>query len=48
MAVQLALNTVGTEEIEQEITWSVYPNPVTSELYFTLVDELPEKVQIID
>lgn len=48
LAVQLALNTVGTEEIEQEITWSVYPNPVTNELYFTLVDELPEKVQIID
>ena len=48
MAVQLALNTVGTEEVEQEIPWSVYPNPVTKDLFFTLVDELPEKVQIID
>lgn len=48
LAVQLALNTVGTEEVEQEIPWSVYPNPVSSELFFTLVDELPEKVQIID
>lgn len=48
LAVQLALNTIGTEEIENEIPWTVYPNPVVNELHFTLVDELPSKVQIID
>jgi hypothetical protein len=47
-AVQLALNTIGTEEIEYEIPWTVYPNPVINELHFTLVDELPSKVQVID
>lgn len=48
VAVQLALNTIGTEEIEYEIPWTVYPNPVVNELHFTLVDELPSKVQVID
>lgn len=48
VAVQLALNTIGTEEIENDIPWSVYPNPVVNELHFTLVDELPTKVQVID
>jgi subtilisin family serine protease len=48
VAVQLALNTIGTEELEHEIPWSVYPNPVTNDLYFTIVDELPIKAQIID
>lgn len=47
-AVKLALVTVGTEEIEQEMHWSVYPNPVLKDLRFTLVDELPSKVQIVD
>lgn len=47
-AVQLALNTIGTEEIEYEIPWTVYPNPVVNELHFTIVDELPSKVQVID
>jgi hypothetical protein len=47
-AVKLALVTVGTEEIEQEMHWSVYPNPVLKDLRFTLVDELPAKVQIVD
>lgn len=47
-AVQLALNTVGIENIESELQWTVYPNPVVNDLYFTLVDELPSKVQIID
>jgi hypothetical protein len=44
----LALVTVGTEEIEQEMHWSVYPNPVMKDLRFTVVDELPTKVQIVD
>lgn len=47
-AVKLALITVGTEEISNELSWSVYPNPVLNELYFTLVDELPGKVEIVD
>lgn len=48
LAVQLALITVGVEEIEHEITWNVYPNPALNELHFTIIDELPSKVQIID
>ncbi len=47
-AVKLALVTAGTEEIEQEMHWSVYPNPVLKDLRFTVVDELPSKVQIVD
>jgi subtilisin family serine protease len=47
-AVKLALNTVGTQEIDAELSWSVYPNPVLNELHFTLVDELPSKVEIVD
>jgi len=47
-AVQLALNTVGTEELDHEVVWNVYPNPVLSELHFTIVDELPLKVHVID
>lgn len=48
LAVQLALNTIGIEEIEHEISWNVYPNPVIGDLYFTIVEELPLKVQVID
>jgi subtilisin family serine protease len=47
-AVKLALVTVGTEEVEQEMHWSVYPNPVLKDLRFTVIDELPTKVQIVD
>ena len=36
------------EEIENEIHWSVYPNPVVNELHFTLVEELPLKAIIVD
>jgi subtilisin family serine protease len=48
LAVKLALNTVGTEELKRDISWSIYPNPVINELHFTLIDELPSRVQIID
>lgn len=48
LAIQLALNTVGLKEIEQEEVWSLYPNPVMNELHFTLIDELPKKVQVVD
>ena len=47
-AVKLALVTAGTEVIEQEMHWSVYPNPVVKDLRFTVIDELPSKVQIVD
>lgn len=48
LAVQLALNTIGLKEIEQDEAWSLYPNPVMNELHFTLIDELPKKVQVVD
>lgn len=48
LAVKLALNTVGFEENEQVIPWNIYPNPVCNELHFTLIDELPATVQVID
>ena len=47
-AVKLALETVGTEDSEIIPVWNVYPNPATSELFFTIVDELPQSAQIID
>lgn len=47
-AIKLALITVGMEEIEHEIQWTVYPNPVVNELHFTVVDELPQHVILID
>lgn len=47
-AVKLALVTVGTEEQELELDWNVFPNPANDYLYFTLVEELPKMVQIID
>jgi hypothetical protein len=28
--------------------WSVFPNPVMSELHFTIVEELPKSVEIFD
>jgi hypothetical protein len=47
-AVKLALVTVGTEEQEFEMDWNVFPNPANDHVYFTLVEELPKMVQIID
>jgi len=47
-AIQLALSTIGTEQLDYEITWNVYPNPTNNEIHFTIVDELPAKGQIID
>ena len=45
--MKLALNTIGFEEVKQETLWTVYPNPVMQQLYFTVVDELPSEVRII-
>ncbi len=46
-AVKLALSLVGTNEIHTDLTWSVYPNPVSKELHFTLLDELPNSCDLI-
>jgi minor extracellular serine protease Vpr len=48
LAVELALNTVGTVSLQHEITWNIYPNPVQSYLRFTIIDELPKRAQLID
>jgi subtilisin family serine protease len=47
-AVKLALVTVGTEVMENEIPWTLYPNPVNESIHFTLVEELPKMVKLID
>jgi hypothetical protein len=47
-AVKLDLVTVGTEKMELENDWMVFPNPAMNQLFFTLVDELPKSVQLID
>jgi hypothetical protein len=48
IAVKLALVTVGSEKYVLEDDWTVFPNPVMNQLFFTLVDELPLRVQLID
>jgi subtilisin family serine protease len=45
-AVKLALQTLGTEQAPSALEWSVYPNPVSSYLHFTIL-ELPTVAQII-
>ena len=47
-AVKLALITVGTEVMENEIPWTLYPNTVNESIHFTLVEELPKMVKLID
>lgn len=47
-AVQLALQTIGYENLTAELDWNVYPNPVSNELHFTIVEELPKIAEIID
>lgn len=48
LAVKIALGTVGTETSEIVPTWSVFPNPVSHDLHFTIVEDLPKEAQIID
>ena len=40
--------TPGTETLEVELDWDIYPNPSMNRLYFTLVDDLPNEVELID
>lgn len=47
-AVKLALMTLGTEKTEIEIDWTVFPEQAIDYLFFTLVDEFPKRVQIVD
>ncbi|MFM7473988.1 MAG: S8 family peptidase, partial [Crocinitomicaceae bacterium] len=47
-AVKLAIETFGLENPPIELMWSVYPNPVMNELYFTIVEELPQTAEIFD
>jgi hypothetical protein len=46
-AVQLALITVGTNEIKQEKKIEIYPNPTSSELNFK-GDFIPTCIELID
>jgi len=46
-AVQLALITVGTKEIQQEKQVDIYPNPTSSELNFK-GDFIPTSIELID
>ena len=43
----MALSILGTGKITGDLSWSVYPNPVQKELYFTIVDELPTSCEVI-
>lgn len=47
-AVQLALQTIGLKNVPTELDWNVYPNPVSNELHFTIVEELPQTAEIFD
>lgn len=47
-AVKAALNLVKIPEKTLNNAWTVYPNPVSESLHFTLVDELPSKCWLID
>jgi subtilisin family serine protease len=47
-AVQLALITVGQQEIQQEISWSIYPNPVAETLNLNKLTISIEEVEIVD
>jgi hypothetical protein len=47
-AVQLALITVGQQEIQNEISWSIYPNPVAETLNLNKLTVSVEDVEIVD
>jgi len=47
-AVKAAMNLVQIPEKTLNNAWTVYPNPVSESLHFTLVDELPSKCWLID
>jgi hypothetical protein len=47
-AVQLALVTVGQQEIKNDVSWSIYPNPVAENLNITNLPTMDQEVEIID
>jgi subtilisin family serine protease len=47
-AVQLALVTVGQQEIKNDVSWSIYPNPVAENLNITNLPTIDQEVEIID
>ena len=47
-AIQLALVTVGQQEIKNAISWSIYPNPVGENLNITNLPSSIQEVEIID
>ena len=47
-AVQLALITVGQQEIKNEVSWSIYPNPARENLNITNLPTSIQEVEIID
>jgi len=49
LAVQLALGVVGTVEVEQELDWSIYPNPADEFISLKGIDEtLTGSIKLID
>ncbi|MFT5777854.1 MAG: minor extracellular serine protease Vpr [Crocinitomicaceae bacterium] len=48
IAVQLALVTVGSEEISKPSTWILYPNPASTILNVSELDGEVKEIQIID
>ena len=47
-AIQLALNTIGTQDIEQPLTWSIYPNPATEYIHLINIPKNVKSIEIID
>jgi hypothetical protein len=47
-AVQMALNTTGLEDVENEISWTIYPNPTTDQLTLEGIIGEIESIQIVD
>lgn len=47
-AVQLALVTVGQQEIKNDVSWSIYPNPLAENLNITNLPTIDQEVEIID
>ncbi len=47
-AVQLALTTTGTNELNQELSWNVYPNPAHNVLHVNSLTGKIGAIQIID
>jgi subtilisin family serine protease len=47
-AVRKAIFTVGTQEVKEELSWSIYPNPTTDQLHFLNLDQGVDSITIID